>query len=607
MTGTRALGASAVYVTGIVGAGAFALAYDDATYALTSRSAVAVAVWWTIAVGVALGVWPLGRLTRAAVVPGALLAAFAAWDLASTAWSASAEDAFVEFDRTALYLGIYLLVVLAADPHGLMGWVDGLAVAIAAIGVVALVSRLFPGSFPHRGLTTALPNAAGRLSFPLDYWNGLGIFVALGVPLLLAAALDAGPRRRALVAGVLPALGAVVYLTSSRGAVVALAGGIAVFMLAASRRGAALRATLACAAGSAVSIGVVASGLGGYAAAVLVAFAGLGTAAVLEYGPRLPAVPRRVGVAAAIVVSLTAVAVAVYALRDFAQLPPASAATPGGHLLAGGGSGRWQFWQAALAEFRSEPLHGGGAGSYETWWNRHGSFSYVVRDAHSLYLETLGELGLVGFVLLAGALAAALTAGVRRLRRSDGEERTLLAALLGAATAYLIGAGIDWMWELTAVTLVAMCILGLLAGSAATDRSEHPRRLARAAVAAVALGVAVAEAVALLAAVEVNESQAAVRAGRLGRAHAHAVAATKLEPWAATPYLQLALVDESSGDFAAALRSAKASLARDRENWQPWLVASRIEMRLGDKAAAARDRAHAGSLDPRSPLFARRR
>ena len=57
----------------------------------------------------------VGRVTRGAVVPGALLALFAAWSLASAAWSSSAEDAFAEFDRVVLYLGVYVLVVLAAD------------------------------------------------------------------------------------------------------------------------------------------------------------------------------------------------------------------------------------------------------------------------------------------------------------------------------------------------------------------------------------------------------------------------------------------------------------------------------------------------------------
>ena len=96
MTATRALATSAVWVAAAVCVVVFAVAYDDGGYALTSWSTVAVAVWWTIGVGVAVGVWPRARVTRAAVVPGALLAAFAGWNLASTAWSSSAEDAFAE-------------------------------------------------------------------------------------------------------------------------------------------------------------------------------------------------------------------------------------------------------------------------------------------------------------------------------------------------------------------------------------------------------------------------------------------------------------------------------------------------------------------------------
>jgi len=268
--------------------------------------------------------------------------------------------------------------------------------------------------------------------------------------------------------------------------------------------------------------------------------------------------------------------------------------------------GRWQFWQAALDEFRSAPLHGGGAGSYEAWWDRHGSFSYVVRDAHSLVFETLGELGIVGFVLLVGSLAAAVAVGARRLLRTRDAERTLIAALLGAATAYLIGAGIDWMWELTAVTLVGVCTLGLLVGPVTPNGTRPARRLTRVAAAAAAGAVVVAEAVALLAGIEVSESQAAARAGRLGPARAHAVAATRLEPWAGSPYLQLALVEESAGDLVAARRSIQAAIRRDRQDWRPWFAAARIEARLGDATAASRSYARARSLDRRSPLFSRR-
>src|SRR5204863_9356404 len=120
---------------------------------------------------------------------------------------------------------------------------------------------------------------------------------------------------------------------------------------------------------------------------------------------------------------------------------------------------------------------------------------------HSLYLETLGELGIVGFVLLVGALAAAVALGARRLARVRDAERTLIAALLGAATAYLIGAGIDWMWELTAVTLVGICVLGLLVGPVTPNGTRPARRLTRLVAAAAAGAAGVAEAVALLPAI----------------------------------------------------------------------------------------------------------
>jgi tetratricopeptide (TPR) repeat protein len=609
MTSTRPLATSAVWVTAVVGAAVFAVAYDDGGYAATSRSTVAVAVWWMILVGVAVGVWPLGRISRGAVVPGALLAAFACWDLASTAWSSSAEDAFAEFDRTALYLGIYTLAVLAADRRRLVRWVDGLALAIAAIALVALVSRLFPGSFSSRGLPTFLPNTAARLSFPLDYWNGLGIFVGIAFPLLLGSVLAADRLRRALALGVLPALGAVVYLTSSRGAVAALAGGVVVFVLAQPRRWAALGATLAGTVGTAASIGVL-LGTERWPAAVFIALICVATVVVFEIASTFvpkPEVSRRLGAAAVIAIAgaVGAAGFATHPFREFTRLPPAQGDAVGAHLLSGSGSGRWQFWQAALDEFRSAPLHGGGAGSYEAWWDQNGSFSYAVRDAHSLYLETLGELGIVGFLLLIGSFAAAIAVGAQRLLRARGTDRTLIAALLGAATVYLIGAGIDWMWELTAVSLVGITTLGLIVGPATPDGPRPQRRLPRVAIAAAAGAVMAAEAIALLAGVEVSKSQAAARAGRLGPARAHAVAATRLEPWAGSPYLQLALVEESAGDLAAARRSIEAAIRRDREDWRPWLAAARIETRLGDAAAAARSNARARSLDPRSPLFSR--
>ena len=84
-------------------------------------------------------------------------------------------------------------------------------------------------------------------------------------------------------------------------------------------------------------------------------------------------------------------------------------------------------WSSALAAFRSQPLHGTGAGTFEFWWSRDARASEFVVDAHSLYLEPLAELGLPGlaFVLLlcGGGLLGLLRARVRAPVRRRGRRR----------------------------------------------------------------------------------------------------------------------------------------------------------------------------------------
>ena len=84
------------------------------------------------------------------------------------------------------------------------------------------------------------------------------------------------------------------------------------------------------------------------------------------------------------------------------------------HLSSGRGSGRYQFWSAALDAFEAHPLDGIGAGGYEAYWDQHGTLAMPVRNAHSLFFETMAELGIVGLLLVLGFLGFAAVAGVRR-------------------------------------------------------------------------------------------------------------------------------------------------------------------------------------------------
>jgi tetratricopeptide (TPR) repeat protein len=619
-----------------VAAATFVLAYDNGTFSLSARNALAVAVWWTIVLGLAIGAWPLARISRAALAAGALLAAFAVWTLASTAWATSAELAFLEFDRVALYLGVFLVAVLTGSRGTLTRWIDGLATGLVAVAAVALSSRLFPGLFANRELPTFLPSARTRLSFPVQYWNGLGILTALALPLLLRGAIAA---RAALGRGAalapMPILAATIYLTSSRGgAAAALAGGLTA--LALSRRRWRTLAALGCAlVGSAgavaalVSLDAIVRGSGseqasqGRIAALVLVLLCLGTGGLWAAASRvaIAAPPRRLGRAlagATAVLLLAAVLLAHPSARFNAfKRPPAqirysSSDFTRAHLLNGNGSGRWQFWSAAAHEWRSAPLAGQGAGSFESWWAQHGSISYFVRDAHSLYAETAGELGIIGLALLLGFLGCGVAAAVARARRADDQGAAAIAALGGAFGGYVVGAGLDWMWELTIVSLVSMVVLGLLVGPATEplrEARDAPRSRFALGVAVVAAGwlVLCAEVVPLLADSELRASQRAAARGDAAAAIEHARTARKLEPWASSPYLQLALAAEQAGDLAAAREWIDGGTRRDPENWRPWLVTARIYTEAGDIASARRALDRASALNPRSPLFARNR
>ena len=628
-----------------VAAVCFVLAYDQGGYSIGSRSATGIAVWWAILLGVGLTQWPRARPTREAFVVGALLAAFAAWTFASIWWAPSAENAFAEFDRVALYVGIFSIAVLAGTRANVGRWADGVALGIAAVGVVALLSRLFPHLFSQQGLPVFLPGIQTRLSFPIGYWNGLGAYLGLCYPLALRLALVARAWwARALTLSPLPAVSAALYLTSSRGGFATAVIGVIVFVAATSRRWGAFAALVASAIGSLIAIAWLlprhelvdgplrtsAAEAQGRTAFFLILGTCLVTAVGFAAGERLigsiqPA-PR---VGKAVIVAIVAAAALGLAFSDpshrfttFKQTPYQTNFKGGfvqSHLLSGSGSGRWQFWTAAVKEFESAPFKGRGAGSFESWWAQHAPFSYFIRNAHSLYLEVLGELGIVGFVLLVGAFVYGGVAACRRVVASGGDERLTAAALLAVLAGFYLAAGIDWIWQLTAVTLVGVVALGLLVGPATLTaapiepsregaarivRVRVPRYAPAAAVLVLGWLVICTQAIPWLAAIQLGSSEAAARSANTKAALKDALAAKRLEPWAASPYLQVALVKEQANDLVGARDWIERAIHRDTLNWRLWLVAARVETKAGDVESAATSLERAAALNPRSPLFA---
>jgi hypothetical protein len=625
-----------------VAAAFFWVAYDNGSYGLESRNTLAVAIWWALIVALVFGLLPREPVPTAAVVVGGLITSLAIWTLASLMWTPNEEASFDEFNRVSLYLGVFTLVAISSRRGSLGRWADGVAVSTAAVAGVAVASRLFPGAFPEGDFPTFLPGVVTRLSFPLGYWNGLAIFLALGVPLLLRAALVArSPVLRGLALAPMPVIASALYLASSRGGVAtAFFGSLMLFILT-ERRWAAAAAFGVSFGGGATAIAVLldrnelvngplATDLverQGRGAALLIGLTcvatsflyGLG-AHLLEGRIRMRAPAGRIVVVIAIVVTVVGVVVSNPAARakSFKALP-SDAAGPDfvkAHLLSGGGSGRWQFWSAAIDEWNANRLLGDGAGSYESWWAQHASFSYFVRDAHSLYLEALGELGVPGFALTVALVVAGVAVGVRRSWRVPGEEGVTTAALTAVFAAYGLALSFEWMWELTAVSVVGFTALALVTGPATAPLeqpriadSNQPRRIARSrfgfgvATLVLAWGLICAQAIPLLASREVGRSQRAASDLDLREAAEDAEAAREIQPWAATPYVQLALANEQAGALVRARAWINEAIERDRRNWRIWLVSARLETKLGRPVAAEASLRRAAELNPRSPLF----
>jgi hypothetical protein len=353
----------------------------------------------------------------------------------------------------------------------------------------------------------------------------------------------------------------------------------------------------------------------GHQAALLIGIACVVTALVWaglwELGSRVPSPSRRAGQATAIAVGILVVlAIALshpVAKFDAFKSNSAIAHTHGtattNHLLTTSGSGRWQFWGAAISEFRAHPLNGGGAGSYAAWWLQHGSLPGVFTQfAHSLYLEALGELGIVGLLLIAAFVVVAVFGSVRSaLTLGSGE----IAAAAACGTAFFAAAAYDWVWQLAGIGVVGVGMLGFALGALpATQPSAWGRFGAlRPAIALLAVAAIIPQFVLLASGIHIRNSQAAVRAGNATHARSEALAAKAIEPWAATPYLQLGQIAEAEGNYGEAAQWLDKAISRSRRDWNLWLRAARIEALRNKFGLAKRDLDEARTLNPHSPLF----
>jgi O-Antigen ligase len=611
------------------------VALPDGSYAPEAIAAGTLVIWWAVIVGLAVGAWPRAGVPRGAIAAGACIAALAVLTALSLAWANDDGRAFVEVVRVAGYAGVFALVVLASPLGSARSWLVGLAIGLVAVAALALGSRFEPGLPGGDDVIGAeIPSARGRLSFPIGYWNGLGACMALAGVLLVWLGARAGTRvGRSLAVAALPAILLTIYLTSSRGAMIAGTVGVAVLLALGPARVRLAGGLVAAAIGGGALIalteqrspliddpGTPVAGFAGdeilLATVIVVAAAGLvrylvdDRLARLRIGWRVP----RVALVVAGVLAIGALIAAdpVARFEEFKSPPEGERLqefSVSGDLTRGASSGRYQFWAAGADAFAEEPITGIGAGGYEAWWSQHGELSVVIRNAHSLFFETLSELGIAGLLLVLAFLALGAVHGWRR-RGSGGSTAGAVEAGLAVLAAGIVSAAIDWTWEIPAVFGPVVVAVALLTGSASVDPANPVpiRRSFGWGIATLLAGWAAVwvAGVLFLAELKLSDSKAAADRGDLTRAAQDARDASTLQPWAAEPYLQLALVDEQAGNLPGARREIDGAIERAPDDWSLWFVASRIEEAAGDAAAALTDYGRARQLNPRTPAFRRR-
>ncbi len=375
----------------------------------------------------------------------------------------------------------------------------GALTVCAVIGCAALMSRLFPDIVPSDESVLA----DYRLSYPLTYWNAVGAMAAMGA--LLSLGLASNPRSLPWSAGS-PRRSRAARHDDAADALarswLALIVGVAVLVLLGAHRGALLitgtivgiaAAWRSCACrsyGALVDSPTAGDGQGPRArssrasspcsrggAGVLIAMLAAGRRSVmvndLVERARRPVTLAVAGVAvllACIVYATSSTTVEGRSARgiDRAEnwverqwdefMAPSSYVASGTERLTSASGTRSELYRVAIDGFEDNPLFGSGAGSFEVLWYRNRRVDEDVRDAHSLDLEVLSELGLVGALLLVGLVGSFGVAIVRTRHKGGAVTRSEAAAAGAACCVWVIHSFVDWDWQMPAVSGVTLLI-----------------------------------------------------------------------------------------------------------------------------------------------------
>jgi hypothetical protein len=592
--------------------------------------AIALAVLLLLLLRFAPWPGPLRSSWGAALALGALLV-LGAWTLLSAVWSPSPDEAFSDGARVLLYaasflLGLWLCRLLAGRltlsllPLAVAGGVAALGTAITLITGDEITNYLESG---------------GTLEFPIGYRNANAAFflIAFWPAVSLAAAPRLDWRLRGAMLGCSVLCAEAAYLSQSRGSLLAILPAAFVWLLLSPWR---LRAlvwlALTVAAGAAalpwltdvyttfnahpnepVQPALVDAG---WAMILTAGVAVLVALPAARFGPaprRSPSISRPLIAPLATGISVVLVgasAVFVVTGTDPVDWIDQRAAELGrtrsprlseeaSRFGVNATSQRPDLWRVAWEDTREEPLRGQGAGAFQYSYARERGIDLTARDAHSVEMELLGELGFPALAML-GAVAVGAAAGALRSRRLGPAAATLSTAALAAGTYWLVHSSVDWFWTYPALTAPVFGLLGSAAVPALSN--ARPGRPARARI---AIGLATLVAIGGAGALYLSERYTNDAYGNwrsdLQRAYSDLDRAQTLNPFSDEPLLAEGAIAREAGDRERAVEAFGEAADRTPQEWATHYFLGQL-LAPSDPVAAERELEIAAALNPREPV-----
>jgi O-Antigen ligase len=598
---------------------------------LASGVAVAVAVVLTPATrslveGPKYGLWPV-----------ALLIAFTALSGLSVVWSVQPDASWQDAGRLLACSGVFgaSVALVRLAPERWPAILGGLTLAATIVCAYALATKVFPGR-----LAPAVTYA--RLEEPYGYWNAIGLTAAMGA----IGCLWLGARRAghallsALAYPAMGIMGVTLMLAYSRGALVALAVGVALWLCIVPLRLRGASVLIVGGLGAAAVVGwdfsrhalttdniplAQRAGAGHQLGVLLLVmvlaltFAGIAIGFLSGRRPPSRAGRNRAG---AILLALIALALLGMAgalahshrgltgsiahtvatlTNPNAKVPPNS---PG--RLTAVASVRARYWKQALQVFDAHPALGVGAAGYETASLRYRTALLEVKHAHGFAVQTLADLGAVGLALALALLLTWMAAagrathpfnrrwtswrawleiragahpGWRRSPQPYTPERIGMLSMLSLVVVFGVHSFVDWTWYVPGDAFVALVCAGWLAGRGPLEPSTERVRRPRSLreIAPMRVGVATAAVIAaLLAAWSQWQPQRSANASQ-----------EALAQLASYPHLALA--------------KAQTAVAHDPLSAQALIVLAAVQQSTGEPALAKATLQRAVRLQPSNP------